>query len=177
MRRSPRLLRVVAHDRPFLLAVPPLHRHIQIQNPGRGQHRLGRLRQGPLEPGHARRFVHPCERPSRRILRDESCNAQQLRVDAIMANRRNMRVAVVSGEDRPQQGRQHRALIRRVVAVVGQRAICDPGLEQATHFEKLDEERQLSKRGHRCSRVPLHVDPATECIECNRLPCPDQGLA
>ncbi len=76
VRRSPGLLRVVTHHRAFLLAVQALHRRIQIQNPRRGQQRLRRFRQVPVEPGHARRFVHPCARPSRRILRDESCHAQ-----------------------------------------------------------------------------------------------------
>ena len=50
-----------------------------------------------------------------------------------------MRVPVVAGEDRQQQGRQHRARIRRVVAVVGQRAVRHPRIEYAAHLEELDE--------------------------------------
>jgi hypothetical protein len=99
VRRSLRLLRVGAHDGPFLLAIQARHRGIQIQHPRRGQQRLRRLRQGPIEPGHARRFVHPGKRPARRILRDESGDTHSPRVEAVMANRRELRVAVVAGED------------------------------------------------------------------------------
>ncbi len=94
-----------------------------------------------------------------------------------MANRCNMRVAVVAGEDRSQQGGQHRARIRRVVAVVGQRAVRHPGLEQAAYLEKLDEDGQLSEWCDRCGGIPFDVDSAPERIECDRPVLPDQGLA
>ena len=87
-----------------------------------------------------------------------------------------MRVAVVAGEDRQQQGGQHRAFIRRVVAVVGQRAIRHPGLEHAAHFEKLDEERQLSERCDRRGRIPFDVDSPPERIERNRPVLPAKAL-
>ncbi|MDF0675351.1 MAG: hypothetical protein P0120_13590 [Nitrospira sp.] len=58
-----------------------------------------------------------------------------------------------------------------------QRAIRDPGLKQATHFEKLDEERQLAKWSHSCSRVPLDVDSPPKRLERNRPLLSGHGLA
>ena len=177
VRRSPRLLRFVAPDGSILLPIQARHYGIQIQHPRRGQPRLRRRRQMPVEPGHARRFVHPGKRPSRHILRDKSCNTQQHRVDAVMAHRRDVRVAVVASKDRQQRGGEHGGVIRRVVAVGGQRAVRHPGLEQATHLEKLDKERQLSQWGHGFRRVSLHGDSPPEGVECNRLPSPNSSLA
>jgi len=90
-----------------------------------------------------------------------------------MTNRRDLCVPVVAGKDRQQQGRQHRAFIRRVVAVVGQQAVRHPRIEYSAHLEELDEERQLSER---CGRIPFDVDPAPERIECNRPVLSNHGL-
>jgi len=93
--RPSRFLRGVAHHCAFLLASRAFERRVQIQNLRRTQHRPRRCRKVLVEPGHARRFVHPCACASRRILQDEFHDAQHLGVDAILANRRDLRVAVV----------------------------------------------------------------------------------
>ena len=81
----------------------------------------------------------------------------------VIANRRDMRVAVVPREDRPHEGRQHRTLARRTVALVSARAVCHPSIEQAAYFEK------FVKHGNCPSGViPLNVDPATKRIQRNR---------
>jgi hypothetical protein len=59
VRRSSRFLRGVADHCAILLALRAFERRVQIRNPRSAQHRPRRCRKVPVEPGHARRFVHP----------------------------------------------------------------------------------------------------------------------
>ena len=89
-------------------------------------------------------------------------------MDAVIAYRGAMRVAVVSREDRSEKGREHRPLVRGVVALILKRTVPHPAIEHAADLQKLNEEGQLSQRRHGSRRIPFHVDPATERIERDR---------
>lgn len=98
-------------------------------------------------------------------------------METVMANRRARRVAVVAGEDRPQQGGPHRTLLRRGVAVVTQRVVRHPRIEHSAYLEELDEEGPRSERCDSRGRIPLDVDATPERIERDRPGLSDQGLA
>ena len=51
---------------------------------------------------------------------------------------------------------------------LGEWALRDPGLKQAAHREKLDEERQLAERRDGRGRIPLDMDAPPERIERDR---------
>jgi len=89
-------------------------------------------------------------------------------MDAVLAYRGDMRVAVVPCQDRQQQGREHRALARGMVALVLKRTVRDPAIKQPADLQKLNEERQLSQRCDGSRRIPFHVDPAPERIDRDR---------
>ena len=97
-------------------------------------------------------------------------------MDAVMANRRDMRIAVVASEDREQHRRQHGALLRRVIAVVGEWAIGHPRLEDAAHLEKLDEEGQLAEWRDGRSWIPLDVDRPPKVSSAIAPVCPANAL-
>ena len=50
--KDDRVLRIVGHDRAFLLAVQRLDRGVDVQNPRRIEQRRRALAQVPIEPGH-----------------------------------------------------------------------------------------------------------------------------
>lgn len=68
----------------------------------------------------------PAQHGGARSLRSGIQPHTSLGGEAVMANRRARRVEVVAGEDRQPHGGEHGACIRRVVAVVGQRAVPHP---------------------------------------------------
>jgi len=74
----------------------------------------------------------------------------------------------------PRQHRQHRrsqhiAFFRRVRARVTQRAIRHESVEQASRFQKIDEERQLPKRRQRRLGIPFDKHRAGETVEDHAL--------
>jgi hypothetical protein len=127
VRGPARLLRVVRHHRPFLLAVQRLDRRVDVQNPGHIEQGRGALAQVAVEPAHPFVLGNRQQRPAQRVLADHLVHPQQPRIDPVTANRRDVRVAPVPRQNRQHPGAQHIGLARCVRARVdsGQRS-CQP---------------------------------------------------
>ena len=164
VRRPARLVRIVADHRALLPSVERLDRGIDIEDPRLTQERPEGVVEMPLQPVHPGRLVDPRQRPAHRILAHHPTHPQQRRVHRVAAQRGDMRVALMPGQNRQQQSAQDVALGSRVRAGQRQRTVPNPGIEQAAELEELDEERQLPERRRRRTRVPLDVHPAAEGI-------------
>ena len=75
--------------------------------------------------------------------------------------------AMVTGQNRQQEGGEHRPLVGGVVADVMEWAVLHPGIEYAARLQEVDEEWQLSQGGDRGRWVPLDVDTASEGVHRN----------
>ena len=109
------------------------------------------------QPVAAGLLVGPLKRPPRRVFADDLAHPQQPRVDPVAADRADVRIAAMSGQQAQQQGAQHVALRRRIGAAVVERTIGDPVVEQPGGFEELDEVGHLPVGGHRRLGVPAQV--------------------
>src|SRR3954454_21130901 len=87
----------------------------------------------------------------------------------VTAQRRDVRIALMTGENRQQQRAEHVALARRIRTGERQRAVRHPAVEQATLLQVFDEKRQLTERRHRLRSIPLDVHPTAERVG-NRRP-------
>src|SRR6478672_5334294 len=87
MRGPPRLLRVVADHRSFLMAVERFHRRVDIKNPGFAQQRPSAIVELFLQPGSPgfRRDLAQC--PTDRVLADHLGHSEQWWIDRIAAQR------------------------------------------------------------------------------------------
>jgi hypothetical protein len=97
-------------------------------------------------------------------------------MDAVMANRRDRRIAVVASEERAQHRGPYGTRSRRVLAMGGEWTVRHPRLEDAAHFETLDAEGHLAERRDGRCGIPLDVDAPPEGIECNCPCCPANAL-
>ena len=76
VRRTSRLVRVVAHNRALLMTVKRLDRGVAIHNPRPAQHRLDRLLEMTMQPGLARRRFDLAETATHRILTHYAAHPQ-----------------------------------------------------------------------------------------------------
>ena len=96
MARSTGLLRIVAHHRSFLTAVERLHRRIDVENPALAQKRLQAMVEMSPHPRRARLLLDRREAAPHRVLADDFPHAEKLGQDPVAAQRRDMRIALVS---------------------------------------------------------------------------------
>jgi hypothetical protein len=157
VRRTTWFVRVVRHHRAFLLAVQRLDRGVDVKNPRRIEQRRRTLAQVRIEPGYPFGFANRHQRPAQRILTDHLVHSQQTGIDPVTTNRRHMRVAPMTRQDRQHPGTQHVGLARRVWAGVGQRAAFLPARPQPGQRQKLDEVGQLPHRRGGAVRLPAHL--------------------
>ena len=170
MARTPGLLGIVAQDRSFLMTVERLDRRIDVENPGLGEQRLHAKGKMAAQPARAFRLVDRFEGAPDRIFADDPFHAEQLRQHRVAAQRRDMGVALVASQHRQHRRAQNVPLPGRVGALITERAVRHEGIKQPARLEKIYEERQLPKRRHRRSVVPLHSDRPIETVEFNPRP-------
>src|SRR5271166_5611856 len=96
-----------------------------------------------LQPISALTLSYGLEAPAHRVLADDLLHAQQLGQNSIVTQNRDMGVALVPGQNREHGCAKHVALLRRVWARIGERAISHERVEQARNLQILDEEREL----------------------------------
>lgn len=179
MARTPRLLGIVAEDRPFLMTVKRLDRRIDVENPRLGQQRLHAILKVSAQPDGPSGLVDRLEGATDRVLADDLPHPQKFRQHGVAAQRRDMRVALVAGEHGKHRRAENVPLARRVRAQIAQRTVGYQGVEQSGRFEEVDEERQLPKRRHRRFMVPFNPDRTKETVEIDasrRLPRHNQRL-
>ena len=169
MARPPRLLGIVANDRPFLMAVERLHGRIDVEYPRLGEKRQCAVIEMPSQPQRALIVVDRREGAPHGVLANDLVHAEKFWKNAIAPERRYVSITLV-----PRQHRQHRrsqniAFFRRVRARVMQRAIRHESVEQAARFQKIDEERQLPKRRQRRLGIPFDMHRAGETVEAHPL--------
>jgi hypothetical protein len=112
------------------------------------------------------------EAPAHRILADDLLHAQQLGQHAIAAQRRDMGITFVAGQNREHRCAKHVALLRRVRARIGERAIGHSRVEQVRHLEVFDEERELPIGRQRRRWVPFNPywpRPSVERCRCQSV--------
>jgi hypothetical protein len=165
MARTPRLLGIVAQDRPFLMTIERLDRRIDIEDPRLGQQRLDAKPKMTTQPSRAFGFVDRLEGAPDRILADDLLHPQKIRQHSVAAQRRNMRIAPVAGEHREHRRADNVALAGRIRAHIAQRTVGHEGVEQPGRLEEIDEERQLPQRRHRRLMVPFNPDRTEETVE------------
>ena len=177
--RTPGLLRIVAQDRSFLMAVERLDRRIDIEDPGLGQQWLHAKRQMTTQPSRAFRLVDRLEGPPDRVLADNLLHPQEFRQHRVASQRRDMRVALVASEHGQHRRAENVPPPGRVRAQIAQRTVGHEGVKQPGRLEKVDEERKLAKRRHRRFMVPFNPDRTKETVKIDpsrRLRRHNQGL-
>ena len=115
-----RLLGIVTKHGPFLMAVERLDRQIRIHNPRLGQQRRRAVIEMALQPFPAFILWDGLEAAADRILADDLVHAQQPRQHTVVPQRRDVRVALVSNQDRQHRCAKYVALIRRIRARIGE---------------------------------------------------------
>jgi len=165
MARPSGLLRIVAENRPLLMAVERLDRRIDIEDPRLGEQRLHAKGQMTAQPGRAFPFVDHLERPPDRVLAHDLRHAEQLRQHPVPADRRDMRVPLRPGQHRQHRRAQDVPLLRRVGAAIPERTIRDERVEQPRRLQIVDEERKLTERRHRRVVVPLDPHRPAEAVD------------
>ncbi len=178
MARTPRLLGIVAENRPFLVAVKRLDRRIDVEDPRLGQQRLHTILQVSAQPDGPFRLVDRLEGAPDRVLADDLLHPEEVRQNRVAAQRRNVRVAPVAGEHGKHRRAENVPLARRVRTHIAQRTVGHEGVEQSGRLEEVDEERQLTKRRHRRLLVPFNPDRAEKAVQVNPLQprCHNQRL-
>ena len=64
-------------------------------------------------------------------------------MNAVLADAGDVRVAMMTGQDRQEEGCEHGPLVRGVVADVMEGTVFNPGIKDATDLQEVDEEGQL----------------------------------
>ncbi len=82
----------------------------------------------------------------------------------IPAQRGDVGIAAVTGQQSEHQGTQYIALVRSVAAAVFQWTRRNPALKHAGSCQKLGEEHQLTVRRDRSTTVSAHVHAPTQCV-------------
>ena len=169
VRGTARLLRVVAHNRPLLVAVERLDRRVAVENPRLAQQRPHRVVEMAVQPRCAVLRLDPLQAAPNRILARHLAHAQQRRIDPVAAQRRDVRIAPLPRESRQKHRSQDVPLRRRVRARVVQRAVRHQRVEAAADFQVFGEERQVTQRRRRRIRIPFDVDRAAEGVHLHGL--------
>ncbi len=137
---------------------------VDVEHPGPVQRFAHRVHQRPSQPRAALALVDALQGAAQRVFADDFVHAQGLRGHRVAAQRGDVRVAAVAGQQAQHQRAEHVALVGRVVAAVGQRAARDPALEHAGGGQELGEEHQLAVRRGRRAFVPAHVHAPTQRV-------------
>ena len=169
VRGTARLLRVVAHHSPLLVAVERLDRGVAIQDPRLAQQGPHRVVEMAVQPRRAFVRRDPLQGAPNRILARHLAHAQQRRIDPVAAQRRDVRVAPLACKDRQHRRPQDVPLRRRVRARVMQRAVRHQRVKAAADLQVFGEERQVTQGRRRCIRVPFDVDRAAEGVHLHGL--------
>jgi len=146
------------HD---LVAEQRLDSGIDVQNPRRVErfpHAGQKLWPQPvlaLVGGQAR------QRPAQRVLADDLAHAKNPRTDPVATQRGDIRVAMVTSEDRKEPGTQNVPLLACVAAAVGQRATGHPGLVDPGGGQELGEKGELGVGRGAGLVIPANLDAAT----------------
>ena len=156
-----RLVRVVTYLRAALLPEQGLDSGIDVQYPRRVERTLHAGQKLWPKPMPALLRGHPCQRPAQRIFTDNLAHSKNLRTDPVTAQADDMRVAMVSGENRQIPGAKYVPLVRGDAAAVGQRTTAYPGLVQPSGGKKLREKGQLGIGGGAGLVVPADMNAAT----------------
>jgi hypothetical protein len=125
--------------------------------------------QARSHPALAGGLVDTLQRPAQRILADDLVHAQRLRRHRVAAQRGDVRVASVPGQQPQHQRAQHVALVRGIAAAVLQRAARHPALEHAGGGQELGKEHQLPMRRGRRTLIPAHVHAPAQGVHHLRL--------
>ena len=169
MARSTGLLRIVAHHRSFLTAVERLHRRIDVENPALAQKRLQAMVEMSPHPRRTRLLLDRREGAPHRVLADDFPHAEKLGQDPVAAQRRDVRIALVSSQHRQHRRAQNVAGLGRIRALVVQRTIGDERIEQTRSLQKVDEERQLTQRRESRRVIPFDPHRTGETVDHQRL--------
>ena len=170
VRGTARLLRVVAHHRPLLVAVEwRLDRGVAIQNPWLAQQGPHRVVEMALQRRRAVPRVDPFQAAPNRILARHLDHAQQRRIDPVVAQSRDVRIAPLSRECRQHHRPQDVPLRGRIRARVVQRTVRHQRVEAAADFQAFGEECQVTQRRRRRIRVPFDVDHAAKGVHLHGL--------
>ena len=151
------LQRIVADHGTLLAAVKRLDRRVDVENPRLGQqrpHRLVEVAGEPARPASASILSSP-RRTASSLTTLVMPNSGGSTVSPLQ--RRDVRIAPVSGQDRQNRRAQHIALRRRIRARVDQRAVRHQGIEPAAQLQVFSKEGQVSERRYRGIRVPFHL--------------------
>ena len=94
--RTSRLLRVVGHHGPFLLAIQGLDGGVDVEDPGGVEQGRDAVAQVPIQPGHALRFRDRAQRPAQGVFGDDLVHAEQPRIDPVAADGGDVGIAPVA---------------------------------------------------------------------------------
>src|SRR5215470_11656911 len=119
----------------------------------------------PRKPGFLVDFV---KSPPNRVLAHDLLHPQQRRIDRITSQRRDVRIASVTGQHRQKHRPENVAFAWRVRTRETHRTACNPTVKQAALLQILDEKRQLAEWRHRRGTIPLDVNSPGEGVGHNR---------
>ena len=157
MARAAALVGVVAHLRPFLVAVDGFHRRVQVHDPRVPEGGQIGLAQGLGVPGRHGDRIGVGEGAADAVFAAHLVHAQAGRVDPVGPQRGNMAVALVTGQHRQHDGAQQIGVGGRVVAAKLERARLHPVMESSGRGQELAEENHPPQRRDRGCRIPLDV--------------------
>jgi hypothetical protein len=160
------LARVVAD---LCALLPPYSGLMLASMSSTGPSSASRTEVARLGRSHAALAVSSIQRTAQRVLAYDLGHAQRLGSHGIAAQRRDVRVAPVAGQQPEHQRAQHVALVRGVAAAVLQRAARHPALEDTGGGQELREEHQLAVRSGRSTLVPAHVHAPAQRVHDLRL--------
>ncbi len=98
--------------------------------------------------------------PAHRVLADHTGHAQQRRVHRVAAQRRDVGVAPLAGQDGQHRRADHIAFLRRVRTGVGQRTVGYQRVEAPAQLQVFGKERQVAERRDRRIAIPVHMERA-----------------
>ncbi len=148
-----------------ILSAARLDGGIRIENPGLGQQWRRAVIEMALQPFPALVLSDGLEAAPDSILADDLPHAQQLGQNPIAPQRRDVGIALMPGKNRQHRCAKHVALLRRVRARIGERAIGHHRIEQARNLQIFDEERELPIGRQRCCGVPFDPHRASPGVE------------
>ena len=118
---------------------------------------------------------HGPQRAAQAVIADDFVHAQDVRGNAVTAQRAHVRVAAVPVQDPQHPCAQHIHQRRRVRAAVLQRARPKPSFEQTRGLQILSKKGQLTHRRGRAALVPANLHHASRRAHLHRL-APDLVL-
>ncbi len=169
MRWPPRLVRVVPDDRSLLVAIQRLHRDIDVEDPRQRQERRHRLQQMALGPESCRLGIHATQSSTNGILARHPPHAQQLRIHAVAAQGGDVGIAPMAIHRAEQPGSQDVADVMGPIALVAQRAIGHPSVEDLRRLQELGEMNHPAIGAHPAIAVPSDVEQTAGGLDWKRV--------